>query len=280
MVGFLITVVAIVPDLFNNWAQLSTSLPETFFSAVGDKGPIFLITMFLAFLLGETFAPGYATRYCIGQDIKSTRKGIVGIGLTLSVTFPVIIFVIAIYARANFPDIDPQYALPAVLSSLHHPVLSGIMIAALLSAVMSSADSALNSSTAIFVKDLFEHQLKWEKSDKELLRLARWFTVILGVFSTLIAVLWPNIIDLLLFTYHLWAPAIILPVVYGALAKRRDRALNQSILITMLVATVGTMIYRFLPWAETLDPAVFGVLLSLATFFLANSTMRMKTQRI
>ena len=70
--------------------------------------------------------------------------------------------------------------------------------AALLSAVMSSADSGLNSSTTIFCKDLFEDQLgltHWDEDKR--LRIARRLTLLLGSLSTLIAVLWPDIIDLL-----------------------------------------------------------------------------------
>jgi hypothetical protein len=51
------------------------------------KGWLFLITTFLAFLLGETFAPGYATRYCVGKNIKETRIGIAGVGVFLAFTF-------------------------------------------------------------------------------------------------------------------------------------------------------------------------------------------------
>ncbi len=155
-----------------------------------------------------------------------------------------------------------------VIRDLHNPIISGIMIAALLSAVMSSADSALNSSTTIFVKDLFEHQLKWKPDDQKLLRVARYCTLLLGAISTLIAMLWPNIIDLLLFTYHIWAPGIILPVVIGSLSKERSAHLNISIVLTMIIAVIGTWVYRFSEYAETIDPAVFGVFLSIVIYVM------------
>lgn len=61
-----------------------------------------------------------------------------------------------------------------VVRDLNNPLVAGVIIGALLSAVMSSADSALNSATTIFVKDLFEHQLKWEgQDDRNTLKLAR-----------------------------------------------------------------------------------------------------------
>ncbi len=265
--GFLLTLAFILPDMLSHLPEVKASLPEEFLMPTGGKGWLFLLTTFLAFLLGETFAPGYATRYCIGKDVRETKKGIAGVGLALSLTFPFIILVIAVYARYHFPDIEPQYALSHVIFNLHNPVIAGLMIAALLSAVMSSADSGLNSSTTIFCKDLFEDQLGltgWSEEKK--LRVARRLTLVLGSLSTLIAVLWPDIIDLLLFTYHIWAPAIILPVVLGALDRRKRPGQDTAIFWTMLLSVLATLVYRMSDAAETLDPAVFGVLLSIAIY--------------
>jgi Na+/proline symporter len=277
---------SLIQDAYPDEITKNRSLPDDFFKLDGGKGWVFLITTFLAFLLGETFAPGYATRYCVGKNVRETRLGIAGVGFFLALTFPVILFFIALYARIHFPGIDPQQALPMVVQQLNSPIIGGLIIGALLMAVMSSADSALNSSTAIFVKDLFEHQLGWkDKGDGKMLRLARICTAGLGVAAILIAVLWSDIIGLLLFTYHVWAPAIILPVVVGVISKKRSNTLTSNIFITMLAATVLTLIYRLflflndkLEWSifgpntyafmKQFDPAVFGVAVSCITFLI------------
>lgn len=272
--GFIITLALCVPDIVGAWSEAKDVIPPEFFHLEGGKGWIFLITTFLAFLLGETFAPGYATRYCVGRNVRQTQIGIAGVGFFLAATFPAILFFIAFYARIHFPDVDPQQALPMVVRELNHPVVGALIIAALLSAVMSSADSALNSSTAIFVKDLFEHQLGWQdRGDGRTLRIARICSALLGGVAILIAVLWSDIISMLLFTYHVWAPAIILPVCVGVLTKKRSPQLTTSILVTMLVATAATLIYRLTPYESEVDPAVFGVLVSCVVFFLLRRTV-------
>lgn len=277
---------SLLQDAFADEITRERRINPDFFKVEGGKGWLFLITTFLAFLLGETFAPGYATRYCVGRNIRETRIGIAGVGFFLALTFPLILFFIALYARIHFPDIEPQQALPMVVQQLHSPVIGGLMIGALLMAVMSSADSALNSATAIFVKDLFEHQLGWkDKGDGRTLRLARICTAALGVAAILVAVLWSDIIGLLLFTYHVWAPAIILPVVVGALSRHRSPHLTRDIAATMIIATGLTMLYRSvrflddrLDWInvgegmrsvmEGFDPAVFGVGVSILAYLL------------
>ncbi|MFH1744092.1 MAG: sodium:solute symporter family protein [bacterium] len=285
---------SLIQDAYPQEFTQNRHIPDSFFRVTGDKSWLFLITTFLAFLFGETFAPGYATRYCVGKDIKQTKWGISGVGFFLAGTFPVILFFIALYARIHFPDIEPQQALPLVVRELNNPVVGGLMIGALLMAVMSSADSALNSSTAIFVKDLFEHQLGWEdKGDGRTLRLARICSLALGGTAILIAVLWSDIIGLLLFTYHVWAPAVILPVCVGALSKHRSRLMTTHIFITMIVATAATLVYRFLllftnrfDWTffsggiqnfmERCDPSVFGVAVSCLVFFSLRLVSRMR----
>jgi Na+/proline symporter len=275
---------SLLQDAYSGEISRNRSIPARFFQLDGGKGWVFLITTFFAFLLGETFAPGYATRYCVGKNTSHTRRGIAGVGFFLAFTFPVVLFFIALYARIHYPDIEPQQALPMVVRQLNNPLIGGLIIGALLMAVMSSADSALNSSTAIFVKDLFEHQLGWkDRGDGRMLKLARICSAALGAAAIVVAILWSDIIGLLLFTYHVWAPAVILPVCVGALTKRRSSALTKNILITMLAATAATMAYRFIGFLEStygvapfgervhefmarFDPSVFGVLCSCVVF--------------
>lgn len=280
ILGLLATMIFCMPDLLTGEPDRFLAVPQAYFQLDGGKGWLFAITTFAAFLLGETFAPGYATRYCVGRTIRETKLGIAGVGLFLALVFPAILFFIATYARLHFPDVEPQQALPLVIQQLNNPVVAGLIIGALMMAVMSSADSALNSATAIFVKDLFEHQLGWrEDGSGRSLRLARICTVGLGVAAIGIASLWPDIIGLLLLTYHLWAPAIILPVCVGVFSKERSRRLNREVLITMLAAVGITLVYRFTSSGHQVDPSVVGVGASVLIFFGQRGFRRLTQRR-
>ena len=292
--GFLVTLAACVPDLLSSWGRVTSEVPATFFTAEGGHGWLFLITTFLAFLLGETFAPGYATRYCVGRNIQETKRGIAGVGVFLAILFPAILFFIALYARIHFPEIEPQEALPRVVQELNNPLIGGLMIGALLMAVMSSADSALNSATAIFVKDLFEHQLGWNDGDDgRLLKMARACTIGLGLTAVGVAILLPDIINLLLFSYTVWAPAVILPVCVGVFTANRSARQSRDIFLTMAGAAGLTLIYSLLPYLRDqwgmqlfpdavyaqiteIDAAVFGVAMSCLIYGALRITARAK----
>jgi SSS family solute:Na+ symporter len=273
MAGFMFTLALCVPDLLTHAGRVTAIVPAEFFQPEGGKGWLFLVTTFLAFLLGETFTPGYATRYCVGKNIKETKRGIVGAGVLLAFTFPVILFFIALYARMHFPDIDSEMALPKTILRLNNPFVGGLIIAALMSAVMSSADSILNSTTAIFVKDLYEEYIAKSNPDQAKgLRLARIASVSIGGLGILMALVLPNVIDLLLLTYNLWAPGIILPVVFGIFSRGKSTALNRIIFTTMLISTAATILYMMTPFKETVQPSVFGVGVSCVVFFSLRMT--------
>jgi len=275
--GFLITLLLCIPDLLTHASKIKMKIPQEFFQIEGGKGWIFLITTFLAFLLGETFSPAYATRYCVGKNIKQTKQGLVGAGVFLAVLFPVILFFIALYARIHFPAIDSEQALPMTILKLNNPFVGGLIIAALMCAVMSSADSVLNSSTAIFVKDLFEKYIYKERKrhPRELL-IARSFSFSLGMFGIVMALVLPNIIDLLLLTYNLWAPGIIVPVIYGVFSKHKSKQLNTLIFVTMVASTLATIGYMVTGYQQVVQPSIIGLGVSCFIFFSGRLIQNMK----
>ncbi len=267
-IGFLITMILCIPDISSSYTEIKNIVPREFFSAEGGKGWFFAISTFLAFLLGETFAPGYVTRFVVGKDIRNTKWGIAGSGMFLIFTFPVILFFIALYAKINFPNIDSEQALPMTILKLNNSIIAGVIIAALMSAVMSSADSILNSSTAIFVKDLYEHYYLRKRKGKinAGLKIARYFSIFIGVTGVLLALVLPNVIDLLLLTYTMWAPGIILPVIVGIFSKRKSQQLNMLMFFTIILSVTITMIFKSLDNKIFEQPAVLGVFVSMIIY--------------
>ena len=67
--------------------------------------------------------------------------------------------------------------------------LTGLLIAALFAAAMSSVDSSLNSSATVLMSDLYRRFLKPDADDAHLLRFVRVTTVVLGLLGTGMALL-------------------------------------------------------------------------------------------
>ncbi len=294
MVGFVITAFLVLPEVSLSFDASLGKLPEKFFDPTRHKGWIYMLSLFFTFLLGETFAPGYATRFCAGRSKRDIRIGIGGVGILLTLVMPVIVFLIAVYARLHFQDIPPDRAMAMAIQQLNHPVIAGIIIAALVSAVMSSADSALNSSTAIFIKDIFEQYFGQKTvSDKKILLYSRILTVVLGGLAVILAVLTPNVIDQLLFAYHIWAPGIIVPIVVGSVLKMKGREVNINLTIVMITGPLVALIHKNIDYGDLkrspsgawdslkilagqVDPAVIGVIFAGVLFVILSGFVKAK----
>jgi solute:Na+ symporter, SSS family len=86
------------------------------------------------------------------------------------------------------PDIETDGIVPFFVSQQLPTGLSGIVVAAIMAAAMSSMDSSMHSIATLFVTDFYS---KWrpEATDLSRFRIARVATALLGVFGTISAVM-------------------------------------------------------------------------------------------
>jgi len=95
--------------------------------------------------------------------------------------------------KARFPGISEQYlkddiAYPAMMTLLPKG-LFGLVVASLVAAYMSTIGTHLNWGASYIVNDFYKRFIKPEASEKELVRAGRYLTVILMVFTAIVA-LW------------------------------------------------------------------------------------------
>jgi SSS family solute:Na+ symporter len=90
--------------------------------------------------------------------------------------------------------------------------VAGIVIAAYVAAVMSTADSVLMGPVAIFTNDIYRKHINPDASGESLVRVARTMTILLGVLGIGLAYLVPNILDLILYAYTFGAAGLFFPM--------------------------------------------------------------------
>ncbi len=128
------------------------------------------------------------------------------------------------FARILTPELsDPELATPVMILTLLPTGLAGLVVAAYIAALMSTADSCLIGPVAIFVNDIYKKLMKPEATDAELVRLARWATILLGAAAILAAYSTPRVLDLILYAYTFGAAGILFPTL-GLLFWRRTTA--------------------------------------------------------
>lgn len=171
-----------------------------------------LLALFLVFLLGETLVPPYMQRLLAGRGAREAARGTLYSGL-FSFPFFVVTGLIGLIALALDPDLNPNLAMPYVVDTVMPPVIKGVLFAAIISIVMSSADSFLNAASIAFVNDVFKPLRGNALSDRRELVLARAVTIIVGLSSVLFAISVESVLDILVYSYQYWAPVIVIPLI-------------------------------------------------------------------
>lgn len=194
---------------------LYASLPNDMFAfPVGSQfDGMSLFSLLLVVGLTYVVGPDMYSRIFCARDDKTARIATFSTaGLLIPIALA--ITVIGMGAAVLFPQIAAEQALPTVIKEIFSPLLGGLVLAALLCAVMSSADTTLLSAGTILSVDVIG-KFRPTSSGTNVLPRSRWIILILGICSLVVAILLDDIIKSLLFAYTVYTCGVILPVVFG-----------------------------------------------------------------
>jgi len=202
------------------WSGLQSSLsPEQFAFPVSSQfGGIELVSLLL--VVGLTYVVGpdmYSRIFCAKDDRTAKKATLWTAGLIIPVAFAITL--IGMGAAVLFPQIAPEQALPMVIKEVFPPLIGGIVLAALLCAVMSSADTILLSASTILTVDIVG-RFKPSMAGEKILPASRWVIVLLGIVSLIVALALKGVISALLFAYTIYTCGVILPVIAGFFKSR------------------------------------------------------------
>lgn len=149
----------------------------------GTAGIIACLSWFFIFGLGLAGQPHLITKMMMNKRISDNRSiypmSVFGyiMAALLWVSVGVVMRALVLDGGHD-PLAAPDAAAPAFLSAFTHPLLAGVVFAALLAAIMSTSDAFLNIGTAAVIHDI--PNAIWGRSlDRELL-WARVFTVVIA----------------------------------------------------------------------------------------------------
>jgi SSS family solute:Na+ symporter len=217
-------------------------LPEGFFSF--PTSPEFSVRELLHYFLfvGATFlvGPDIYSRIFSAKNKETAQKStmiaaLVMVPLAFGITF------IGITARMLLPEIPPESALPSLIMQIIPAGLSGLVIAALLAAMMSSADTCLLTTGIIISADIIQPLFGSKMSEKKLLMISRLCVMVAGTLSLVIALEIQSIIAALLVGYTIYSSGLVVPIILGFYRKRLK--LNTLGAIVAVIAGGGLGLY-------------------------------------
>jgi len=199
------------------FSEIRAAVPATHFTFLGGYKTITVfVSLFLTFLLGETLVPPYVQRLFLAKDINHIRKGTLWSGI-FSIPFFAVTGLIGLVALTLNPGLDPNLALPYVIKEVLPIGLCGIVVAGIISIVMSSADSFLNAASVSFIHDIITPLKRKKMTVKTEMMSVRFINILVGVISVIFAIKIKSILDILIYAYNFWSPIILVPLVSAIL---------------------------------------------------------------
>lgn len=202
----------------NGFRIIHEQLPETYFNLIGSSNSEFplhrIIAVVLLNLIGIVVLPHFiATGGGSAKTELSARVGVVtGNFLKRFCTIGwVLTALIALTLFADHPDLieDPDKTWGIASRELLGPGLTGLMLACLLAALMSSIDAYMIVSSALVSRNLYAAFLRTSASDKEYLTVGRVSGILMIAGAVIISLSYMDVFKQLQITW-------VVPILFAA----------------------------------------------------------------
>jgi SSS family solute:Na+ symporter len=259
---------ALLLSRLGGWEGLQSALPPEQFAFPLSSGfggadlAVMLLVVGLAYVVG----PDMYSRIFCAKDDKTARVSVFWAAL-LMIPIAFAITLMGMGASVLFPQVAPEQAFPVVIGEVFSPVFGGIVLAALLCAVMSSADTTLLSASTILTVDIIGRFRPSPGDSGKTLPRSRWVIVLLGVCSLVMALVLKGVISALMFAYTVYTCGVILPVI-GGFFRRRLKVTTAGALAALIGGGALGIVSKLVS-VKYLDLgalALSGVLLFLVSF--------------
>jgi SSS family solute:Na+ symporter len=237
---------------------MQDALPASYFEPT-SIGWNTIFTYFLLFFFGLMIGQDIWQRIFTGRDEKVVRTGTIVAGLYCMV-YGVAGALIGAAAKVVVPRLEsPDEAFAAVTEAVLPSGITGLVLAAALAAIMSTASAALLASSTIVANDL----LTLVRKVSNPMVATRITTFVVGVAVVGVSLVLNDVVGALTVAYDLLTGALFVPIVLGLLwARGTARAAVWS----MAVSSVVIIMLLFVSGLYSNDPIIFGLLTSLVVY--------------
>ena len=217
-------------------------------------------------------------RYLTTRNEKETAKAL-WTDVAVSIPWAIAVFglgtALFVFYKINPGLIDPAISndeiVPFFIGQNLPSGISGIIIAGIFAASMSSVDSSIHSSTTVLMRD-FLHRRIDSKSELRKVALARWITGGLGLLGTLIAIIMTffditSVWDIVLEFAGLFTGAMTGVFILGIFTTRANG--KGAVIGTLISAIILLLVKNFTPLHFFLYSGI-GILSSVAIGYLAS----------
>ena len=239
--------------------ETGTVIPQFPFNA--NFSPLDLVVLLFTYATTFTFGPDiYSRIFCAGSE-KVARRA-VGIAATILIPVALSIGFISVVGSFYLPFSGSGSIFIDVSKAILPEWAVALIVVSLLSAVLSSADTTI-LTTSIILTELYERNSFGNKT----LSHSRFFIVLAGIISTIIALNFTSIIGILITALTVYSGAFIIPLIAGLWNININRNnLVRAMLCGGICALTGKIVFYT-------GAQIAGNLIIIASFLLNASLL-------
>jgi Na+/proline symporter len=215
LIGLVLLVPAVVGE-FGGWVALAAAVDAESLRFTPAQNTLsewsHYLSAWLVIGVGSLTGQDLMQRALSSRDERVAQNAsyIAGFGY---LTFGLIPVFLGITGALLVPGLaDPEHVVPELALRLLSPVMQVVFVGALLSAIMSSADSALLAPASVLAENIAP-MIKPDISDAQKLAVARWSVPVLGIASLGIALWAGTVYALMLDAFSLELVAMVVPLI-------------------------------------------------------------------
>ncbi len=248
-------------------------------SPLGPFGNAYvLIGMAVAFGLGNPSQPSYLARAFAAKNAASIRLAL-GIATLITLFCMGGGIVIGLGGRimlgGEIARTDIVY--PLVVLKLFHPLLGGLIIAGIVAAIMSTADSFLLVAGVTIGRDFYQRFINPDATDRQLITISRIVTLIVGLVGLGVALIYPeSVLFLGAYVFGTVAAGIFVPLYIGLFWRRANSIGGISSMICGFVGTFIFTMFKVFP----VHPIIVGIAISAVVYIVVSLATKPEPERV
>ena len=273
VVALFITVIAGHGGMGSLWDKLNSiapSLPQDYMSFITEEKAWILLWMMTPGLMYMLIGQEGYQRLFACRNINESRKAAVISG-SLMTAISILPVVFGMAARLDFPELAANNTTATALAQMVLKYMpgfgGGLLLCAILSAILSTGDSLLSAATSHFVNDFWMLYIDKDTSlnDRKLLRVSRIFTLTAGAVALFVSFTLTDILTPMIYCYTIYTAGAFTPIVIGCLWKGANKiGASAGLIVGCGTALSGIMGMKIGSMPGELLSVILAVLITVA----------------
>ena len=220
---------------------------------IGGVGPMTIVTWIVVLVTVNISLQAIIQISLGAKDVHTARKGFVIGGLVmLPVGF--IAALLGVIASEMYPSISPTTALPQLIMSLN-PWISGVTLASLWAADVSTACNLLLSAATLYSHDIHKRFVDPNMSDAKYMMVTRLSVLCLGLLTLAFALTISGIISTLMAGLSLMTAFAVIVLCTMYAPKYCSR---QAAFYTIMASIIVLVAWMFIPSVRVLPHVIYA----------------------